>query len=54
MLIKVLSSNFGSGEAVHLMDISEGRHFCLNCHKLIREGQGFLMSHSPTPFRRVK
>ncbi len=51
-LVKVISSNFGSGKAIYVMDASEGRHFCNDCRKLIREGERFVDSHMPKPFTR--
>ncbi len=52
-LIEVLRSKFGSGQSLHMMDDSEGRHFCMDCRKLIRVGERFLESWMPEPFRRT-
>jgi hypothetical protein len=36
------------------MDIKkEGRHFCINCGKLIRDKQLFMMYTHPVPLRRM-
>lgn len=34
------------------MAAKEGRHFCINCRKLIRVGQRYEWKASPTPFKR--
>ena len=46
-----IGSYVGKPEVMRIL--VEGRHFCFNCGKLIREGQIFISKGSPAPFRRM-
>jgi len=53
MYLQTLRKGFGTtGEYLHRMDGAEGRHYCYRCGKLIREGQLFVVTKEPEPFRR--